>query len=318
MAKNSLFWGKASGKLGEVVMYRAGGEQRSRMYVQNVKNPKTLAQMEQRIKMASLVGFFKAAKQILKYSFPQRPVNQSGFNAFVAASLPNASTVVSREAANEGLSVPYGYTIAKGDILIPRGWFAAPKYAEGFTDVTAGIQLFPTGTLDTQNTVESAAPGMSAQNLAAAMDDALRLYPSLSESLPAKFNLCIVYSSYKDDGFSTEFVVIKFDRSTGTLTADNSFVAFEDGTIPVWKGTTALGSTMILCPQMEDNDNGASLVGAFLSYTDAGGKLHVSDATMMVNRDTDGYIEQFQKDGVAYVSYLEGLGYNAGNVLGTR
>lgn len=79
MAKNSLFWGKASGKLGEVVLYRSGGEQRSRTYIKDVKNPKSLAQMEQRIKMASLVGFFKSLRSVLRYSFPQRPTNQSGF-----------------------------------------------------------------------------------------------------------------------------------------------------------------------------------------------------------------------------------------------
>jgi hypothetical protein len=41
MSKRSLFWGKGSGKLGEAVYYRAGGEQRTRAYVKTVKNPKT-------------------------------------------------------------------------------------------------------------------------------------------------------------------------------------------------------------------------------------------------------------------------------------
>lgn len=37
MSKRSLFWGKGSGKLGEAVFYRAGGEQRTRTYVKTVK-----------------------------------------------------------------------------------------------------------------------------------------------------------------------------------------------------------------------------------------------------------------------------------------
>ena len=318
MAKNSLFWGKASGKLGEVVMYRAGGEQRSRMYVKDVKNPKSLAQMEQRIKMASLVGFFKALKPILRFSFTDKKVNQSGFNAFVAASLPGASTVVSREAANDGLSVPFGYTIAKGDILLPQGWLRPAQYKEDFTDIKGGIQLFPTAPDAEFNVVKSAAPGMSAQDLAGAMGVALNAYPTFSASLPAKFNLCIVYSSYKDDGFSTEHVIIKFDRTSGTLTAQNSFVTFENGVFPVWKAETDVSDTMVLCPVVDNEDNGCSMCGAFFSYTDANGKLHVSDASMIVSHDEGGYIEQFQKDGVAYVSYLESLGYNVGDILGTR
>ena len=39
MSKGSLFWANASGKLGEVVQYRAGGEQRARAYVRKIKNP---------------------------------------------------------------------------------------------------------------------------------------------------------------------------------------------------------------------------------------------------------------------------------------
>mgnify|MGYP007050596991 CR=1 FL=1 len=40
MSKRSLFWGNASGKLGEAVFYRAGGEQRTRTWIPKIKNPK--------------------------------------------------------------------------------------------------------------------------------------------------------------------------------------------------------------------------------------------------------------------------------------
>lgn len=318
MAKNSLFWGKASGKLGEVVMYRAGGEQRSRMYVKNVKNPKSLAQMEQRMKMASLVGFFKALKPILRYSFPQKAINQSGFNAFVAASLPAATTALATEYANEGLSVPLNYAISRGDILLPAGAFAAPVYAEGATDpLVGGLQLFPTGT-GAQNMVSAINPG-SKTAFVAAMQDNLNRYPELSAQLPLKFNFVVVSSSYKDEGFETEYLVYKFDRTSGTLDVEMpSQIGFRSGILPIWIGTTGIGEAIILGGIQEAEDNGASFVGAFFSYTGDDGKLHVSNGTMKVAHDGDDYVEQFQKGGVSYDSYLEGLGYTAGDILGTR
>ena len=54
MSKGSLFWANASGKLGESVFYRSGGEQRNRSYVKNIKNPRTEAQMRNRIQLGNL------------------------------------------------------------------------------------------------------------------------------------------------------------------------------------------------------------------------------------------------------------------------
>lgn len=318
MAKNSLFWGKASGKLGEVVMYRAGGEQRSRSYVKNVKNPKSLAQMEQRIKMASLNGFFKALKSVLRFSFPMRPVQQSGFNAFMAASLPGATTALASEFASEGLSVPLNYAISRGDILLPAGAFAAPVYAEGATDpLVGGLQLLPTGT-GIQNAVSAVLPGNKAK-IVSAMQDSLTRYPELSAQLPLKFNFVVVSSSYKDEGFETEYLVYKFDRTGGTLDVElPSQLSFRSGIMPIWIGTTGIGEAIILGGIQEAEDNGASFVGAFFSYTGDDGKLHVSNGTMKVAHDGGNYVEQFQKGGVSYDSYLESLGFTAGDFLGTR
>lgn len=318
MAKNSLFWGKASGKLGEMVLYRAGGEQRARTYIKNVKNPKSLAQMEQRIKLASLNGFFKALKPILRFSFPQRPVNQSGFNAFMAASLPGATTALAAEFANEGLSVPLNYAISRGDILLPAGAFAPVVYADGATDsLVGGLQLFPTGT-GIQNEVSAITPG-SKSAFVSAMQATLERYPELSNQLPLKFNFVVVSSTYKDEGFETEYLVYKFDRTGGTLDVEMpSQIAFRSGVMPIWLGTTGIGTAIIVGGIQEAEDNGASFAGAFFSYTGDDGKLHVSNGTMKVAHDGDDYVKQFQKGGVSYDSYLDGLGYTAGDILSTR
>lgn len=318
MAKNSLFWGKASGKLGEMVLYRTGGEQRARTYVQNVKNPKTLAQMKQRIKMASLVGFFKSIRPILQNSFPNRAGNQSGFNAFMAASLPAATTAIDKKNAENGLSVPLGYAISRGTIMLPAGAFAAPIWTEGATNkLVGGIQLFPLGS-GVQNENEDVEPAIK-DTLEDAMQNMLSLYPDLDAQLPQKFNLVVVSSHYVDEGFRQESAIYKFTRVNGELSVQMpSQLQLPSGIYPIMLGTTAIGRTIILGGVQEAEDNGASLVGAFFSFTGEDGKTHVSTANMMVAHDEDGYIGQFQDGGLVYNQYLEDLGYSADNVLSTR
>lgn len=318
MAKNSLFWGKASGKLGEVVLYRTGGEQRSRTYIKNIKNPKSLAQMEQRIKMASLVGFFKSLRSVLRFSFPMKKGNQSGFNAFMAASLPNATTAISKTAADNGLSVPLDYAVSRGDILLPAGAMVAPVYSEAAqSPLAGGLQFLPSGS-GAGNEVEGY-DIPSAQTLAEAMEGYLLYYPELAAQLPLKFNLVVVSSSYVDEGFKQESTIFKFDRSGGTMEVEMpSMLTFRSGVFPVLIGSMAAAKSIIVGGVMTNEDNGASMVAAFLSYTGDDGKLHVSNANMKVAHDGSAYVEQFQKGGDVYNQYLEDLGYTDGSSIGTR
>lgn len=119
MSKRSLFWGQASGKLGEAVFYRAGGEQRTRAYVKAVKNPKTLAQMKQRITMGNLVSMYSAYKPILSQSFPNRASNRSAFNEFVSANKNSNSYAIFKEDVANRYFWPVGLTVSKGSLTIP-------------------------------------------------------------------------------------------------------------------------------------------------------------------------------------------------------
>lgn len=119
MSKGSLFWANASGKLGEVVQYRAGGEQRARAYVRKIKNPKTLAQAQNRLSMLNLATAFKMMSEFIRVSFVNRPTNQSGFNAFVKANKNPSSPVISKNEAQQGLFVPTNMVVSDGGIILP-------------------------------------------------------------------------------------------------------------------------------------------------------------------------------------------------------
>lgn len=109
MSKRSLFWGHGSGKLGEAVFYRAGGEQRTRAYTAVVKNPRTYAQALQRTKLNNMVGAFKDLKLVIEaYIKPSRAA-QSPFNAFFALNWKRNRWVESPEelSNNEGISADF-------------------------------------------------------------------------------------------------------------------------------------------------------------------------------------------------------------------
>lgn len=169
MVKRSLFWGQAAGKLGEAVYYRAGGEQRTRTYIKNIKNPKTQAQAIQRARLNNLTACFRGASVFLRSFFKAPKANQSAFNAFVAANSQSNMYVADDVMIKIQEGVPLGLLFANGDsgdnlefsvtevpsILEPElaGKFmmATPLYipslpiTEATTDMATGGLMVPDG-----------------------------------------------------------------------------------------------------------------------------------------------------------------------------
>ena len=84
MSKGSLFFGNASGKLGQVVLSTVKGQQIARAWQPKVANPKTSQQQLQRAKFANSVKFFRRAKQnLFKFAFEDKRKNESDYNAFM-------------------------------------------------------------------------------------------------------------------------------------------------------------------------------------------------------------------------------------------
>lgn len=84
MSKGSLFFGNASGKLGQVVLSTLKGQQIARAWQPKVANPKTSQQQLQRAKFANSVKFFRRAQQnLFKFAFEDKRKNESDYNAFM-------------------------------------------------------------------------------------------------------------------------------------------------------------------------------------------------------------------------------------------
>lgn len=160
MSKRSLFWGKGSGKLGEAVYYRAGGEQRTRAYVKTVKNPKTYQQALQRTKFNNLVGCFKGISTAVKSFYTNRASNQSPFNAFFRKNWPLNLWVADKEITGVNEGVFQGLYVADGNlnldttITVESPTLADPNYYLTWT-VPAGNYTIPVGTDGAQIVVGS-------------------------------------------------------------------------------------------------------------------------------------------------------------------
>lgn len=117
MAKRNLFLGTASGKIGDIVVYRAGGTQRSRVRV-TPKDAKTSKQMAQRSKIGGVVVHYRAGLGLFRDSFESRRSNQSTYNAFAEEALPNAPYMV-KEAVEAGLAIPMHFPVSRGSVPNP-------------------------------------------------------------------------------------------------------------------------------------------------------------------------------------------------------
>lgn len=116
MSKRSLFWGQASGKLGEAVYYRAGGEQRTRAYISKIKNPKTRAQALQRTKFNNMVAVFRGTSVFVKSLFKPEKSSQSPFNAFVKRNFSLCLTVADKEMVEFGEGGAENFVFANGSV----------------------------------------------------------------------------------------------------------------------------------------------------------------------------------------------------------
>lgn len=88
MAKGNIILGYLRGSIGDITFFRANGQQLSRARNRAPANPRTVAQMDQRAKMACAVKFFsQVGSNFFKYAFEGKKETESYFNAFVKTNI---------------------------------------------------------------------------------------------------------------------------------------------------------------------------------------------------------------------------------------
>lgn len=147
MAIVKNFWLKGSKKrLGGAVLYQAMGQTRSRELASEVTNPRTEAQMSQRIKWANLVNFYRANASWMKYAFETKKPNQSEYNKFMSVNVSGSQIALTKDMAASGAVVAYPYIITQGS-LPSIEWNNTPTMAK------SNIFIAPNNTMADYDTV---------------------------------------------------------------------------------------------------------------------------------------------------------------------
>lgn len=106
----------AKKKLGGTVLYTQGGRTLQRELAPEVKNPKTPAQMRQRVKWANLVAFYRANAGWMPKAFENKKATQSDYNKFMSLNAANSRIYLTKEQARQGACVVDSYRVSDGTL----------------------------------------------------------------------------------------------------------------------------------------------------------------------------------------------------------
>lgn len=117
MAKGNMLLGYSRGAVGDVVFTRSKGQQIARARNRNPKNPKTKAQMSQRIKFASVVEFFRRGNQnLFQFAFENKGVKQSDYNAFVSANADKGIYLTPAQLKDQNFPIVAPFIMTQGSL----------------------------------------------------------------------------------------------------------------------------------------------------------------------------------------------------------
>lgn len=144
----------AKKKLGGTVLYTQGGRTLQRELAPEVKNPKTPAQMGQRVKWANLVAFYRANAGWMPKAFENKKATQSDYNKFMSLNAANSRIYFTKEQARQGACVVDSYRVSDGtlqpvDILPAANDWITNLFLTGLEklDTTTTVAAFSTALL---------------------------------------------------------------------------------------------------------------------------------------------------------------------------
>lgn len=117
MSKGSMWWGNATGKVGQTVLSVLKGQQIARAYQPNVGNPRTEQQTLQRAKFATAVKFYKSATLgSFKFAFENKRPTESDYNAFMRVNKGSNLMVNRNGYSNPNYPCVYPWKLSEGSL----------------------------------------------------------------------------------------------------------------------------------------------------------------------------------------------------------
>ena len=118
MAKlRSLWIRKSTQRLGGVVTYVMKGQTIGRELAASVANPRTVAQMNQRLKLANLVAFYRVSRPWMnRGAFETKKQTWSDYNAFVSKNIGFTTVALNKTEASGGACVIEPFQVTEGSL----------------------------------------------------------------------------------------------------------------------------------------------------------------------------------------------------------
>lgn len=195
MTKRSMLLSLASGKLGDMVFYRSGGEQRTRTRV-IPKNPKTINQMTQRLRMLNPSSIYRSLSSVLTTSFTERKPNQSSANKFMSEAISSMPYYITKQMKEDSICVPFGAKVSSGSMgvrvqgttrnVLPSGE-SNPIKAMAYDCLFDNSVVTPEGV----DTYSEAIGGLSGA-LTSDEKNAKYLRAALFQPVPEKFTITVI------------------------------------------------------------------------------------------------------------------------------
>lgn len=287
MAIVQNFWLKGAKKrLAGAVIYEAMGQTRARQLASSVTNPRTEAQMNQRIRWANAVSFYRANATWMKYAFETKKNNQSEYNKFMSLNVTTSPIALTKSAAAGGACVVAPYVITQGSL-------PSIEWQDAGTSLKSNIFLGSGKTFEQYTTVGEFASDLILFNAGLREGDQLSL---------------IRFSQLTNASTGYPYIIVR----------KYEVLLKSDSTEPL---TNYLPADYILAPGTSENNaiyvNKEDRQGGFamiLSRTQ-GGKTYVStQSVVIVNNET--LIEQYSSS-AAIAAAIESYGQSQDAFLST-
>ena len=133
MATGSGIIRKVSGKVGDLVYVIRGGQQIIRGVPTSIKNPRTEAQMEQRMKWPNILAVYRTLSPYLKDCFENKPAGQTDYNRFMGINLNAEPVYLEKDKVRLGAAIVAPYVISQGSLPAIQVSGATPA-----TDIALG------------------------------------------------------------------------------------------------------------------------------------------------------------------------------------
>lgn len=332
MSKGSLFWANASGKLGEAVFYRSGGEQRNRTYVRHIKNPKTESQMKNRIQLSNWAAMYRRLKPVLAKTFTNRSNAESGFNALVRANKSRLRYAISKDMLEQCSYIPVGARVSSGSIVcnIEPKQVALASPSEPGTPTKYYTQL-----LSLNETQVSLAVNMLPLESLRGKD----IYTLMTANgnpmqLPSEFKVIVLYGSVDvadQEGKAAEggmplsyrvYTCNASDETTGVFVGNEDLSMYTNlravvtsvGEVESGQPTIVNASGLMIGGDLTKDYSNSDCFGMIIYYEGASGK-NANNAFIYGYEGAVSAAQTFAEGGEVFADILANSGYSASDAL---